>query len=672
MKTMLTVLLLLVSSSLLPSQDAVFHRAIRPVPFTAVALGDSFWLPRLEVNRCLTIPLAMQRNEETGRVDNFRKAAGKMKGPYIGKRYNDSDVFKSMEAMAYALMQKEDPRLRQNLEELIGWVGQAQEKDGYLFTTRSIDPAKPAAGSGAQRWSELRSSHELYNMGHMYEAAVAHFQATGSKRFLDIAIKNADLLVATFGPGKRRGFPGHQEIEIGLAKLFRVTGRREYLDLALFFLDERGHYHNGSLHGPNDPFSIYDSEEYLQNHLPVLKQDELVGHAVRSMYMLAGMADVAALAKRADYFQAVFRLWRDLTERKMYLTGGVGSRGEWEGFGEAYELPNREAYCESCAAIGNALLQQRMFLQEGGGEYIDVLERVMYNGLLSGVSLDGRTFFYQNPLESVGGIQRSPWFEVACCPPNLARFLPSVPGYVYATRGENELFVNLFIANRARIDLGHNLLDLEMNTAYPWQGQVNLKVRGRFSEEMTLWIRIPGWARNMPVPGMLYRYCDSSDESASLLLNGQPLKVKVENGYVAVKRFWKSGDTLSLELPMKPRALMAHPAVSADAGRLAWQRGPLVYCLEGTDNDVPLDRLVVKEAASAVRWEPDLLNGVVTLHGQAQTLGDDGSVTGPVPVMAVPYYAWANRGAGPMKVWLAASAELAMNDLAASPKGRDK
>lgn len=634
---------------------------LRPVPFKRIELRDSFWLPRLETNRSVSVPLALQRNRETGRVDNFRKAAHEMKGAFQGRRFNDSDVFKAMEAAACTLMHKPDENLARNLEELITLVGRAQEADGYLFTSRSIDPAHPAPGSGTERWSNLRVSHELYNMGHMYEAAVAHYQLNGSRRFLDIAEKNASLLLKTFGPDKRRAFPGHQEIEIGLAKLYRVTGRKAYLDLARFFLDERGHYHNGETYPPDSPFSTYNSEEYLQNHKPALEQTEAIGHAVRAMYMFAAMADVAALGENPDYGAAGTRLWQDVVGRKMYLSGGVGARADAEAFGAAYELPNESAYAETCAAIGNVMWQQRLFLQHGHGDYVDVLERVLYNGLLSGVSLDGRSFFYENPLASDGGYQRSPWFEVACCPPNMTRFLPSIPGTIYATRGEDELFVNLFIANRARIELAGQETEIEMTGLYPWDGRIELTVRSGKPRPFTIRLRIPGWAREIPVPGGLYRFCDSPAPAAVLRLNGEILEAGIDQGYIAVRRVWQAGDRLTLLLPMPARLIAAHPAVAADIGRLAWQRGPLVYCLESADNPVDLSKLVVSSAAEKIGWSPKLLGGVITLQGQAELEGEK------VPICAVPYYAWANRGAGAMRVWLAASAAAAT----IKPPGKD-
>jgi DUF1680 family protein len=618
---------------------------IRPVPFTHVKLTDGFWAPRLETNRAVSVPYALRMNEETGRVDNFRKAARLMTGPHKGRRFNDSDVYKAMEAAAYTLRLHPDAALGKTLDDLIAIIAKAQEPDGYLFTTRTNDPAHPAPGSGPERWSNLRVSHELYNVGHMYEAAVAHFQATGKRTFLDIAEKNAALLLRTFGngPGQRRGFPGHQEIEIGLAKLFRATGNRAYLDLAKFFLDERGHYFGGERHAPDDPFAVYDSDEYMQNHKPAVEQNEAVGHAVRAMYMYSGMADVAALGGFPEYVAAIDRLWLDVAGKKQYLTGGVGARSGSEAFGEAYELPNAQAYTETCAAIGNALWNYRLFLLHGESKYMDVFERVLYNGLLSGVSLGGDRFFYQNPLESAGGYGRSPWFEVACCPPNMTRFLPSLPGYVFAMR-DDVIFVNLFIAGTGKIPVPGRPIILTQETRYPWDGAVKLTLSLEAPGPFELALRVPGWARGEAMPTDLYRFLDGGDERPGLKVNGETVAIDLREGYARLRRDWKDGDAVELTLPMPVRRIVANDAVAEDRGRVALQRGPVVYAVEGVDNVERVFDLVIPDAASfAVEFRPDLLNGVAVITGSAAA---------GRPFLAVPYYAWANRGPGQMLVWL--------------------
>ncbi len=636
---------------------------VRPVPFTNVRVNDVFWAPKIETNRAVTVPFALNKNEETGRVDNFRKAAGLIKGTYQGKRYNDSDIYKAMEGAAYTLMLKPDPPLKKRLDDLIAIIAKAQESDGYLYTNRTIAPKNPAPGAGPERWSNLRVSHELYNVGHMYEAAVAHFQATGEKSFLAIAVKNADLLVRTFGPGRRHGFPGHQEVEIGLSKLFRATGNRAYLDLAKFFLDERGHYFGGVKYPPQDDFAVYNSDEYLQNHKPVLEQDEAVGHAVRAMYMYSGMADVAALGGRPEYAAAIDRLWDNVVGKKMYLTGGVGARDTSEGFGEAYELPNASAYAETCAAVGNALWNERLFLLHGEAKYVDVLERVMYNGLISGVALDGMSFFYQNPLESDGKtklymdqVGRAPWFEVACCPPNITRFLPSVPGYIYAMR-DDVLYVNLFIGNTAAVEVGGRKVALRQDTRYPWDGAVRIAVDPETPAEFTLDVRVPGWAAGRPVPSDLYRFVDANDEKPVLKVNGAAVALDMDKGYARVRRTWTKGDAVELTLPMPIRKVAAHPSVKEDAGRIALQRGPLVFCAEAVDNGGRvLDLGLAGGGRFTAEFRPGLLKGVIVLKGKAVV--DAAAGGGPAKAerdfLAVPYYAWANRGAGEMRVWFPA------------------
>ncbi len=640
-----------------PATPAPPDYPIRPVPFTEVTLADSFWAPRLETNRSVSIPYAFRMNEETGRVDNFRKAARLLAGPHQGRRFNDSDVYKAMEAAAYALRLRPDPTLEKTLDDLIALIALAQETDGYLFTTRTNDPAHPAPGSGPERWSNLRVSHELYNVGHMYEAAVAHFQATGRRTFLAIAEKNAVLILRTFGtgPGQRHGFPGHQEIEIGLAKLYRATGNRAYLDLAKFFLDERGRYFGGERHDPDDPFAVYDSEEYMQNHKPVLEQDEAVGHAVRAMYMYSGMADVAALGGYPEYVAAIDRLWLDVAGRKQYLTGGVGARSGSEAFGEAYELPNAEAYTETCAAIGNALWNYRLFLLHGESKYMDVFERVLYNGLLSGVSLAGDRFFYQNPLESSGGYARSPWFEVACCPPNMTRFLPSLPGYVYATK-DDVLYVNLFIAGQASLALGSRRITVNQTTDYPWDGEIALTVSPDKAGPFELALRVPGWARGEAMPTDLYAFLDAAVDGPVFKVNGEPISPDVVGGYARLRREWKDGDRVELYLPMPVRRVVANDAVAEDRGRVALQRGPLVYAVEGVDNGERVFDLVLPDGAVLTpEPRPGLLNGVLVLTGLANAVSRDAAgktVAAPRPFLAVPYYAWANRGGGQMLVWL--------------------
>lgn len=616
---------------------------IRPVPFNAVRLDGGFWQARLEVNRSVSLPHALRMCEETGRIANFRRAAGIEKGPFQGIRFDDSDVYKVLEGAAYCLALQRDPQLEATVDQIIEWIAAAQEPDGYLYTCRTIDPKNPPPYAGEERWSFLEHSHELYNVGHLYEAAVAYFQATGKRTLLDVALKNAELLLKTFGPQGRHDVPGHQEIEIGLCKLYRVTGDERYLQLAKFFLDQRGRPEGHKLYGP-----------YSQDHKPVVEQEEAVGHAVRACYMYSGMADVAALTGDSAYVRALDRLWRDVVSRKLAITGAVGAKAGGEAFGAAYELPNEEAYNETCAAIANALWNHRMFLLHGDAKYIDVLERILYNGFLSGVSLKGDHFFYPNPLASRGGYGRSPWFACACCPGNVVRFMPLIPGFAYGVR-DSALYVNLFLQGTATVDLAGGEVEVRQETRYPWDGQVKLELRPSAPRRFALKIRIPGWAQGRPVPSDLYRYLDPSPARVTLSVNGQPLEAQPdEAGYVTVERVWKAGDVVEVSFEMPIRRVIAHPNVKADRGLVALERGPIVYCLEGIDNQFDIFSAVLPDSSPLeAQYKPDLLGGVVVITGEARVrISPRSDRTRPVRMQAVPYFAWGNRGAGTMTVWV--------------------
>ncbi|MCX6904994.1 MAG: glycoside hydrolase family 127 protein [Verrucomicrobia bacterium] len=611
---------------------------VTPVPFTAVRIQDDFWSQRLETNRTRTIWYDFQKCEETGRIDNFAKAGGLMKGEFKGIPFDDSDVYKVIEGAAYSLALHPDPKLDQYLDDLIAKIAAAQEPDGYLYTARRLfPPEKMPRMSGKTRWSSLVGSHELYNVGHLYEAAVAHFQATGKKTLLDVATKNADLLCQTFGPGKVQYPPGHQEIEIGLAKLYRITGQEKYLKLAKYYLDLRGHPETHRLYGANQ-----------QDHLPVTEQAEAVGHSVRAGYMYAGMADVAALTGDAQYIKAIDRIWENVVSKKLYLTGGVGARHSGEAFGENYELPNASAYNETCAAIASALWNHRMFLLHGDARYLDVLERTIYNGFLSGVALTGDRFFYPNPLASAKGYQRSQWFGCSCCPVNVVRFVPSIAGYIYATRGD-ALYVNLFIGGTAKIKVAGTSVDLKQQTRYPWDGKVTLTLNPVKTTDFALNVRLPGWARNEPLPSDLYRYDDGLNLETKLSVNGSPAPLTVSNGFAQIQRSWKPGDTVTLDLPMPVRRVVANPAAKDDQAKFAVERGPIVYCAEGADNSGHLiSRVLNPDVRFETQEQPALLNGVVTVkmtpkQGDALTL--------------IPNYAWCNRGPNEMTVWFRTKAE---------------
>lgn len=645
------------------AEQTVSSDELRPVPFTRVQLEDDFWRPRLETNRRTTIRYCFEKCGD--RIDNFSKAGGLMEGPHIGHRYDDSDVYKVIEGAAYSLAAHPDPELESFLDDLIEKIAAAQEDDGYLYTARTIDPAHPAKGAGAERWSYVAQSHELYSVGHLYEAAVAYHQATGKRNLLDVAIKSADLIDREFGPGKRQDPPGHEEIEIGLVKLARETGEQRYLDLARFFLDIRGRADTHKLYG-----------QYCQDHLPVTQQSAPVGHAVRDMYLVCGMADVARAAGDDAYLPALGRIWTNMVSTKLYLTGGVGARHDGEAFGDDYELPNESAYNETCAAIGNAMWNQRMALLYRDATYADVLERVIYNGFLSGVSLSGDRFFYPNPLASGGTYHRSEWFSCSCCPVNVVRFVPSIPGYIYA-HDEDGIFVNLYVAGEARIDLPGNTVTLRQETEYPWDGAVRIVVEPEQEGAFELNLRIPGWARGAPVPSDLYSYVGETDASkpvATLAINGRPVPLPaLERGYARLARTWKRGDEVALTFDMPVRLVRASDAVEADRDRLAIERGPIVYCLEAVDNGGYVrDLWMTEDATFTTQRRPDLLGGVTTIQFEGRRArrdgvdeagggkgGQEGGRSEPATLTAIPYAVWDNRAAGEMAVWLPTAESLA-------------
>jgi DUF1680 family protein len=626
---------------------------VKPVPFTAVHVNDVFWAPRIETNRKVTIPFAFQKDEETGRVDNFIRAAQALRGePFAnhkppGYPFDDTDVYKVIEGASYTLSVYPDPKLEAYVDGLIAKIAAAQEPDGYLYTARTIDPLHPHPWSGPQRWVlEGVNSHELYDLGHLYEAAVAHYQATGKRTLLDIALRTADLLDRTFGPGKQAIWPGHQIVEMGLAKLYRVTGDQRYLNLAKFMLDVRG---PGSEQGAG--------AAYTQSHMKVVDQTEAVGHAVRATYMYSGMADVAALTGDAAYVNALDKIWENVAGKKLYITGGIGATAKGEAFGDNYELPNMTAYNETCAAVGNDYWNHRLFLLHADAKYIDVMERTLYNGLISGVSLDGTTFFYPNPLESTGQHKRSPWFGVACCPGNITRFMASVPGYVYAQRGD-ALWVNLYMGSTADIKLDNGrTVNMVQETRYPWEGTVKMTVNPDQAAPLAINVRIPGWARNQPVASDLYRYAGKSSSPVVLKVNGKAVPIKLDKGYVSLNRTWKRGDIIELTLPMPVRRVLANDQVAPDRGRVALERGPIVYAAEWVDNPKGQVRnlMLPDSAPLAAEFKPALLHGVTVVKGKAVALANDaqGHVSKTEQEFtAIPYYAWANRGPGQMIVWI--------------------
>ncbi|MFA9389178.1 MAG: glycoside hydrolase family 127 protein [Prolixibacteraceae bacterium] len=611
---------------------------IKAVNLRQVKITDNFWLPKIKTIQQTTIAYAIDKCSTEGRMDNFLIAGGKMEGKTRGQMpFDDTDLYKIIEGASYSLISNPDPELETLVDSLIAIIAIGQEKDGYLTTYKTIDstyaPASwcPAGG----RWQNLACSHELYNSGHMFEAAAAHYAATGKTSFLNIATRNADLLCQVFGPGEKQNHmvPGHQIVETGLIKLYQSTGEKKYLALAKHFLDSRGDSTTHQLYGP-----------YNQDHVPVIQQDEVVGHAVRAVYMYAGMTDIAALYNDSLYLNAVNALWENMVTKKIYLTGGIGARHDGEAFGENYELPNLTAYSETCAAIGSVYWNQRLFLLTGDVKYLDVLERTLYNGVIPGISLNGEGFFYPNPLEADGNYKfnqgactRSSWFDCSCCPTNLIRFIPSMPNLIYATKG-NELFVNLYLSNEADIALGKSQVHVTQTTNYPWEGKVQIKIEPEKKTEFTLKLRIPGWVRNEVLPGNLYSYVEQEKATLQLSLNGKAEVVESTDGFITINRVWEKGDVIAMDFPMEVKTVMANEKVENLKGSVAFEYGPLVYCAEEADNQ-NVEFKMSSESHATVSYHPDLLGGI-------NELTTDNQLT------LIPYYSWSNRGVGRMKVWL--------------------
>jgi len=631
---------------------------IQPVPFTSVKLTDQFWTKRIETNRTATIPASFARCESTGRVKNFVMAA-EHKGKFCtAYPFDDTDIYKTIEGASYSLAVHPDPKLSAYIDSLITIIGKAQEPDGYLYTARSIDPVHPQAWAGAVRWiNEQKSSHELYNCGHMYEAAAAHYMATGKRNFLNIALKNADLLVRTFGPNKKHVAPGHEIVEMGLVKLYRITGNRDYLSLAKFFIDQRGikPYNKKSK-------NVYENGTYFQDDKPVIDQDEAEGHAVRAMYLYSGMADVAALTGDTAYLKAIDRIWNNMVGKKMYVQGSIGAVGDGERFGDNYELPNATAYNETCAAIGSVFWTQRMFLLHGDSKYIDVLEKTLYNGLISGVGLDGKSFFYTNAMQVSNSFdqpdlerERSGWFICSCCPTNIVRLIPSIPGYIYAQNG-NDVYVNLFISGTGNLTVNNKAVKITQQNNYPWDGALAFTVNPASALDFNLMIRIPGWAQNQAMPSDLYSYERHLSQKIVITVNGKRVDYQMKNGYAVIGKKWKKNDEVRLTLPMEVRRVVANAAVPDDNGKVALQRGPIMYCAEWKDNDGKAGNIIIpKGTAFTAEFEPSLLNGVMVLKGQVKAVDLDERAqtitTANRTMTAIPYYSWANRGKGEMTVW---------------------
>ncbi len=634
----------------LSAQHNVQDYPITPVGFEKVKLIEGFWKDRVDTVTRVTIPYAFAKCEETGRIDNFKKAGGLMPGKFRGKfGFDDSDVYKIIEGAAYSLSTNPNSGLHAYTDSVVSYIAAAQEADGYLYTAWSLkandyNKFTCCTYNNTGRFYGVGSSHELYNAGHMYEAAVAHFYATGQKNFLDIATKNADLIY-DFAINHNFGFyPGHQEIELGLVKLYRATGNKKYLELAKIFLERRGHapLKNGKSTG----FGAYS-----QDHIPVTEQTEAVGHSVRAGYMYAAMADVAAITGDKEFLNAIDKIWENIVTKKMYITGGLGAAHGIEGFDKDYVLPN-DAYAETCAAIANVYWNHRMFLLHGDAKYIDVLERSLYNGVLPGLSLDGGKFFYPNPLVfdgkanfNQGANCRSDWFDCSCCPSNLSRFIPSIATYLYAVQNQ-ELYVNLFMNSESQIETANGKVNFKQETNYPWDGKLNFTFLQANDVNLDLKVRIPGWVQNKAVPGDLYSIVNPESNEIEVMINGLAQKLAVNSGYVNIKGNWKDGDQVTVVLPMDVKIIRSNPNVEADKGKIAVQRGPLVYCAEGVDNGGNALNLSISSLSKwKTEFKPELLNGITTL----QTVTKNKKVT---PIKLIPYYAWSHRDLGEMAVWI--------------------
>lgn len=585
-------------------QDISFTRKMEPVNFSQVTITDRFWKPRLETHAATTLGVCIEQCElATNRVRNFAIAAKVIPGEFEGLVYDDSDLYKMIEGVSYSLTNHSNPALEAKIDTIVDYISKAQMEDGYLMTYYIL-------GDMNQRWTDM-DKHEMYCCGHLIEAAIAYDDATGKRKLLDVAIRFANHLIDTFGPNKRVWVPGHQEIELALVKLYYKTHDSRYLDFSKWLLAQRGH---GA--------GTWDSPDYHQDLLPVKEQRTISGHAVRAMYMFTAMADVAAATNDWEYMVALDSLWHDVVDRNMYLTGGIGSSRENEGFTEDYDLPNDKAYCETCASVGMVLWNNRMNLLSGDAKYADVLERSMYNGALAGISLSGDKFFYVNPLETDGTHHRKVWYRTACCPSQISRFLPSIGNYLYAKSDKN-IWVNLYIGSTARINYQQDTIEIRQVTDYPWDGNVRFEIKTEKSFQSGIKFRIPEWCKQY-----------------SLSCNGQPQLVKKELGYVTLERDWKDGDVVEMNLDMEVEVVEADPRVKENVGKRAIQRGPLVYCLEQVDNPIIEKAFITSEMSFTTARNTDL--GVVEIVG---TTTDE-------TLNFIPYYAWDNREPGKMKVWV--------------------
>ncbi len=617
---------------------------IEPVSFADVNITDTFWKPKMDLVATVTLQACIYQTEiKTPRIRNFEIAGGTRKGKFEGIFYDDSDVYKALEAISYSLKNKPNPELEKKADEWIDKIAAAQQPDGYLNTYYTLlFPEK--------RWTDM-SMHEDYNGGHLIEAAVAYYNATSKRKLLDVAIKFANHFDSQFGPDKKHWVTGHQELELALVKLYKTTKDNRYLMLADWLLDERGHKR-----AKGYTWTEWKDTAYAQDVVPVKQQKEITGHAVRAMYMYTGAADVAAQTGDQGYMNAMKTVWDDVVHRNMYITGGIGSSGSNEGFSVDYDLPNEQAYCETCASVGMVFWNQRMNLLTGESKYFDVLERSLYNGALDGLSLSGDRFFYGNPLASTGKHYRKEWFGTACCPSNIARLVASLGDYVYNT-SNNGIWVNLFVTSNTRVTVGKTKVAIDQKSNYPWEGDVTINVNPEKKAKFDVYVRIPGWATGETVPGDLYHFLKMPSAKFTLKVNGKDAVYQMENGYAVINREWKKGDFIQLTLPMDVQEVAAKETIAADVDRVALQRGPLVYCVEGADNDGQAWNILMPENTTfKTSFKKDLLNGVVTIQAEVPVVvvsSDNQNVsTVKKTITAIPYYSWCNRGSNPMQVWL--------------------
>ena len=620
------------------------HVKVNPVNFSKVTINDEFWKPKIDNVATKTLQACIYQTEEkTGRIRNFEKVARKKGEQHEGIFFDDSDVFKAIEAMAYAIKTNKSHELMVKADEWIDKIAAAQQPDGYLNTYYTLTGLE-------NRWKDM-SMHEDYIGGHMIEAAVAYFDATGKRKFLDVAIRWADHFDSVFGQGKRDWVTGHQELELALVKLYKTTQNLKYLKLAEWLLSERG---KGL--GVGYTWTDWKDTGYVQDLVPVKDQKEITGHAVRAMYLYTGAADVATYTGDQDYMKAMRRVWEDVVYRNMYITGGIGSAGTNEGFSSDYDLPNEQAYCETCASVGMVFWNQRMNNLTGNAEYIDVLERSLYNGALDGLSLSGDRFFYGNPLASDGRHSRKEWFGTACCPSNIARLIASLGNFIYGY-ADNKIFVNLFVGSETSFSLPKGEMQFKMQTNYPWSGDVQCVLGMKKKSKAAIAFRIPGWSKGIPAPGNLYTFFDDKEEKPTLLINGVESHYTDQDGYAVVDREWKDGDIIEYKIPMTIKKVVARNELKLDNNRMALQRGPLVYCVEGADNNGKAWNIVSPKEAVYTTENMGIVNeNVVSLVSNLPvlTISDDGlsANTRSQKVRAIPYYSWCNRGSNPMQVWL--------------------